>query len=218
MAPVEQTLATPPRWVAWALRASAVLVIVACAAAWLAVERAHRRELAEARAVNASLAATIDTATASAGLARQLQASVDALAVSSGSTGEAVSHTVAISENLRALVAVVAGGNVTGPQADQLATVTNNLGDIEAALLETQGGLSETERTLTDAQPLVNAAAATLQALPDNLRTTSDSRSRARSAGDDGRLWWRLAIVLSGVVLLAMVAALLALVRRTPQP
>ena len=206
MALVEQTRVTPPKWVAWGLRACAVLVIAGCVAAWLGVDRTHHRALAEARATDAAVAAT-------ARLATQLQASIDALIVSTGSTGEAISHTVAISENVRALVTVVAGGNVTRAEADQLATVTNNLGDLEASLLETEGGLGETTQVLTDAQPVVDAAASTLQAMAEDARTGSGSQS----VGGDGRTWWRVAITLTGVVLLTMLAALLAAVRRPRQ-
>ena len=210
---MKQTRAAALGWVAWALRACALVVIVACAAAWVAVDRAHQAAVADRRAASAALSSTIDLATATAGLAAQLQSSLDALTVGTGSSGEAISHTVTISENLRSLVSVVADGSVTPAEAEQLTTVTDTLGDLEASLLETAGGVGETLQALTTAQPRVAAATATLQALPDHLRATS----RDQTVGT-GQGWWRVAILLAGLVLLTIVAALLALVRRPAQP
>lgn len=210
---VKQTRAAAPGWEAWALRACALVVIVACAAAWVAVDRAHRAAVADRRAASAALSSTIDLATATAGLAAQLHSSLDALTAGTRSTGEAISHAVTISENLRSLVSVVADGSVTPAEAKQLTTVTDTLGDLEASLLETAGGVDETLQALTTAQPLVAAATATLQALPDHLRATSRDQM-----GGTGQGWWRVAIVLAGLVLLTIVAALSALVRRPDQP
>ncbi len=196
----------------WGLRACAALVVIACTAAWLAVDRAHQAAQAHVRATDAALAFTLDLAVATADLGAQLQASVDALVVGSGSAGEAVSHTVAISQNLRLLVAVVAGSrNLSAADTDQLTSVTNSLGDLEAALLETEGGLGETQQALTDVQPLVQTAAVTLQAVPDALRAQSADH---RAAAADGRALWRLGIVLIGLSLLTLVAVLTAVVRR----
>ena len=203
-------------WLVWGLRGCAALVIIAGGSAWLAVDRAQSAAQAHLRATDAALATvTIDLAGATADLGAQLQASVDALVVGSGSSSEAVSHTVAISQNLRVLVGVVAGlQNLSAEDTDQLTSVTNSLGDLEAALLETEGGLGETQQALTDVQPVVQAATTRLQGLPDQLRALSVDH---RATGD-GRALWRLAIVLTGVALMMLVAALTVVVQRFDQP
>ena len=187
-------------------------VLVAAVFAWLAAGDVNDASAATA-AARSSLAGTIALADATAALATQVQATNDALVTATGSAGEASGWTVAISQNVRGLIEALTGSSgafgAAGADSKQIDDVRNALGEAEASLLETEGGLNESNSTLAGNADALGDAVTTLQALPEQLRAAADDLSSASSDADTALVLWRLAIVLTALVLLLVLVVLL---------
>jgi hypothetical protein len=161
-----------------------LLVIVVLGGAtlgWLGAGRLGEGDAAARRAVSAAVA-----------LADQLQASVDALVISTAAGSEASNQIISVSTELRGVLAQLSMLDPT-MREDNEASVTE-LAEAEASLLESAGGFNEANSTLLGMQ----TAAADLAA---SLRTVD--------VGDDRAATWQL----RGFVVLLSVAVLLLTLR-----
>lgn len=181
-----------------------VLVVASAVLAWLAVGA-----LADEESDGSGSAELISLAESTAALADQLQLSLSGLSVGTASASEAMSHTVAISANVRTILKSLEDV----PDADAIA---GQLGNAEASLLETQGGLDEAGETLRTSEADLTAVVESLRSLPDQLRdvlsddTTSDAHNDLAKA----------AIAAAGLALMIALGALEAQMREaaTRQP
>ena len=178
-----------------------VLSVAAAVVVWLAVGDAVDGSAANHRAAQASLAEGIAIAQAADSLADQMQNSINALVVGTGSASEAALYAIAIAQNVEKLRVIVADLDPQGVD-DTLVEIQTGLGEAQASLRENQGGLDETQQGLTATQPAIQSAITALEAIPDQLRSAQADLTDADGAFDDQLGLWRTAIVLLTVTLL----------------
>jgi hypothetical protein len=178
-----------------------VLTVAAAVVAWLAVGDAVDGSAANHRAAAASLAQGIALAQAADSLADQMQNSVNALVVGTGSASEAMSHVIEISQNVEKLRVIVERLDPDGSN-DTLVEIQTGLGEAQASLLETQGGVDETQQGLVATQPAIQSAITALEAIPDQLRSAQADLTGSDGAFDNQLGLWRTAIVLGTITLL----------------
>jgi len=184
-----------------AIRVAMVLTLAAAVVAWLAVGDTVDGSAANHRAAAASLAQGVAIAQAADSMTDQLQNSVNALVVGAGSTSEAMTHIVAIAENVEQLRIIVEGLDPDVSDA-KLVEIQTGIAEAKASLLETQGGLDETQQGLIATQPAIQSAITALEAIPDQLRSAQADLTDSDGAFDNQLGLWRTAIVLLTVTLL----------------
>ena len=184
-----------------AIRVAMVLTLAAAVVAWLAVGDTVDGSAANHRAAAASLAQGVAIAQAADSMTDQLQNSVNALVVGAGSTSEAMTHIVAIAENVEQLRIIVEGLDPDVSDA-KLVEIQTGIAEAKASLLETQGGLDETQQGLIATQPAIQSAITALEAIPDQLRIAQADLTDSDGAFDNQLGLWRTAIVLLTVTLL----------------
>ena len=178
-----------------------VLSLAAAVVAWLAVGDSVDGSAANHRAAAASLTQGLAVAEATDSLADQLQNSVNALVVGSGSASEALTYTIAIAQNAEKLRAIVEGLDPDGSN-DTYVEIATGLREAQASLLENQGGLDETQQGLVATQPAIQSAITALEAIPDQLRSAQADLTDSDGAFDNQLGLWRTAIVLITITLL----------------
>lgn len=189
------------------IRVAMVLIIAAAVVAWVAIGDSVEGSEANHQAAAAALAHGIALAEITTSGADQLQHTVDALVVGTGSTGEAMTHTIAISRNVQSLLGIVKGLESTTSNDDMFVEIQSGLAEAQASLLETQGGLDETQQSITAAQPIILTAITALEMIPDQLRSAQADLAKSDGTYGDQLGLWRTAVLVGALGLLLAFAA-----------
>jgi hypothetical protein len=188
----------------WFTRTAMVLAVVGTTLALTATGNLGGASATGLRATEVALGRAAELADATAALAVALEKSVITLANGTGSTAEAMEHTVEVSTNVRRLLDAV---SLLGlPSFTEVDDLSNSLELAEASLLEVQGGMNETQANLIAAGPELSQTVGTLEAVPGELRAAQAIIRETTQRLD------RQVVLLRLVILFAALAMLLALV------
>lgn len=189
------------------------LVIAAAVVAWMATGDAVDGAEANHDAAGAALTQAIAVAQEANSMANQMQNSVDALVVGTGSTSEALTHTVYLSQNVQALLEIV-NDLVDDVSEDAYVEIHSGLAEARAAILETQGGINESQQQLIGTQPAIQSAISALEPIGDQLRAAQSQLADSDGAYDNQLGLWRAALVLATLALLLVFFAVDRLTRQ----